>query len=296
MNEDQEKLDALLKRAMQPGGEPLSSAEQQWLEEFSSRYPFFTLPDAMKAPKGDENATLREITSGTPESAARMRGIEGASRFDGFYPPADTPKAPSTNDAIDDFLNTYGHQSPEEDELLERLIFNPVPDYAQQLARQEESELPAAADSGGDSPQERLNRFILSQRGSGETSGSRPAPSVAPEGQAVLPETSPSAATSAETSSGTVAPAGTSGSNRHRTNAQRPAPTTPGAAAAPPEGLLSESLAKIYIKTRRYEQAYEILNGLSLRFPEKSAYFADQLRFLRKLIINQQRLRLENEK
>lgn len=296
MNEDQEKLDALLKRAMQPGGEPLSPAERQWLEEFSGRYPFFTLPDALKAPRGDENATLREITSGTPESAARMRGVVGASRFDGFYPPADTPKAPSTNDAIDDFLNTYGHQSPEEDELLERLIFNPVPDYAQQLARQEESELPAAADSGGDSPQERLNRFILSQRGIGATSGSRPVPSAAPEGESVLPETPPSSSAPAETASGPVAASGASGGNRHRSHAQRPAPAAPGAAAAPPEGLLSESLAKIYIKTRRYEQAYEILNGLSLRFPEKSAYFADQLRFLRKLIINQQRLRLENEK
>ncbi|MDE5979652.1 MAG: hypothetical protein K2G84_06445, partial [Muribaculaceae bacterium] len=55
------------------------------------------------------------------------------------------------------------------------------------------------------------------------------------------------------------------------------------------------SLAKIYIKTRRYEQAYEILNDLSLRFPEKSSYFADQLRFLRKLILNERRRRVEND-
>ena len=50
--------------------------------------------------------------------------------------------------------------------------------------------------------------------------------------------------------------------------------------------MLSESLAKIYIKRRRYEKAYEIIHTLSLNFPEKSIYFADQLRFLKKLILN----------
>ncbi|MDE6469309.1 MAG: hypothetical protein K2L28_10500, partial [Muribaculaceae bacterium] len=56
------------------------------------------------------------------------------------------------------------------------------------------------------------------------------------------------------------------------------------------DSLLSESLAKIFIKRGRYEKAYEIISGLNLKFPKKSAYFADQLRFLHKLIINQRRL------
>ncbi len=55
-----------------------------------------------------------------------------------------------------------------------------------------------------------------------------------------------------------------------------------------PDSLLSESLAKIYIKQRRYDKAYEIIRNLSLNFPEKSIYFADQLRFLQKLILNNQ--------
>ena len=54
-----------------------------------------------------------------------------------------------------------------------------------------------------------------------------------------------------------------------------------------PEAPLSESLAKIFIKRGRYDKAYEIIKQLSLNFPEKSVYFADQLRFLRKLMINQ---------
>ena len=54
------------------------------------------------------------------------------------------------------------------------------------------------------------------------------------------------------------------------------------------DSLLSQSLAKIYIKQHRYDKAYEIISQLSLNYPEKSCYFADQLRFLRKLMITQQ--------
>ena len=50
--------------------------------------------------------------------------------------------------------------------------------------------------------------------------------------------------------------------------------------------LLSESLAKIYIQQRRYAKALEIIRKLNLNNPEKNIYFADQIRFLEKLIIN----------
>lgn len=54
-------------------------------------------------------------------------------------------------------------------------------------------------------------------------------------------------------------------------------------------GNLSESFAKIMIKNGNYEKALEIIIGLNLNNPEKSIYFAHQIRFLRKLIINKQR-------
>lgn len=47
---------------------------------------------------------------------------------------------------------------------------------------------------------------------------------------------------------------------------------------------LSESLAKVMIKNGNYQKALEIITELSLNNPKKSIYFADQIRFLKKLI------------
>lgn len=52
------------------------------------------------------------------------------------------------------------------------------------------------------------------------------------------------------------------------------------------ESYFTETLAKIYIKQRKYARALEIIRSLYLKYPEKNVYFADQIRFLEKLIIN----------
>jgi len=52
------------------------------------------------------------------------------------------------------------------------------------------------------------------------------------------------------------------------------------------DSFFSETLAKIYIKQKNYKKALEIIYKLNLIYPEKSRYFADQIRFLEKLIIN----------
>ena len=53
-------------------------------------------------------------------------------------------------------------------------------------------------------------------------------------------------------------------------------------------GVLTEAMARIYIKQGKYDKAIEIIQRISLKYPKKNRYFADQIRFLEKLIINQQ--------
>ena len=52
------------------------------------------------------------------------------------------------------------------------------------------------------------------------------------------------------------------------------------------ESYFTETLAKIYVKQHRYDKALEIIEKLNLKYPKKNIYFADQIRFLQKLIIN----------
>lgn len=50
--------------------------------------------------------------------------------------------------------------------------------------------------------------------------------------------------------------------------------------------VMTETLARIYIKQGKYDSAIEIIRRLSLKYPKKNRYFADQIRFLEKLIVN----------
>ncbi len=52
------------------------------------------------------------------------------------------------------------------------------------------------------------------------------------------------------------------------------------------EEYFTETLARIYIKQGRYQKALEIIQRLSNNYPKKNIYFADQIRFLEKLVIN----------
>lgn len=57
--------------------------------------------------------------------------------------------------------------------------------------------------------------------------------------------------------------------------------------AGVPEGYFTETLASIYIKQGKYSQALAIIRRLNLEFPKKNIYFADQIRFLEKLVQNE---------
>jgi len=54
----------------------------------------------------------------------------------------------------------------------------------------------------------------------------------------------------------------------------------------PTDKEISESNAKKLIREHKYTEAIEILTALNLNNPKKSVYFADQIRFLEKVIAN----------
>lgn len=188
-----------------------------------------------------------------------------------FYPQAEKPAPVTTSSAIETFLETYGHSSAEEDALLERLIFNPTPEYAGILeATEAENPTPHPDDLTG----RRIDSFIAAHQ-----PGAVQQP--APEAESALP---PEAETATEAIAG--AQPGHKEAASHPKPAGKPAkPAREAAPAAQHGASLSESLAKIYIKQGKYQRAFEIISDLNLKNPEKSVYFADQLRFLQKLIL-----------
>lgn len=237
---------------------------RRWLE----RYPYFTLPAilALKggaAPGPETDALAARVAISLPDMDALAQTLgQQAPVFDNFYPDEQKP-TPGTIDTIDTFLATFGKADDRETDALSKLIFSPVPDYAAVLAAEERDSVPTDSELNDPtlSEQDRLiNSFIAdSKRGEG------PAISPAPDApQAEEPESD------------------------KLTNEAPKVQTKPAAAPKVPENAsLTESLVRVLIKNHNYSKAIEIISDLSLKNPEKSIYFADQIRFLRKLIINE---------
>lgn len=244
------------------------------VEKLMKEYPFFTLPavtllqrEGQAIPADTRRRLMEQVALNTPEPSGLAMLTDGdAPTWANFYP-AEKKKPVSTEDVIDTFLATYGHSSPKEDALLERLIFNPPADYSAILADGDSDALPAAP--AADNSQDALiNSFILknSTRDTIKNSAQDTPADASPDTTASSVET---------VSSATPAPSGIPTPSDH------PTPVTESNA----DTSLSESLAKIYIRRRRYDKAFEIIHNLSLKNPKKSVYFADQLRFLRKLML-----------
>ncbi|MCM1137673.1 MAG: hypothetical protein NC221_02620 [Duncaniella sp.] len=263
MNEDLQKFLDLLR-------DPSAPADAELIRRLVDTYPFFTLPAVtLLRRKGKDldpglRAAMMERIALNATDAESLLLLTDRDRDSWlhFYPD-ETPKEVTTDDAISTFLETYGHSTPEEDQLLERLIFNPTPDYSTILSREEEESLPPAVEPGDDSQDALINAFILkSKSGTEHLMPQLPEP----EGDEALPVVEVK--------------------RQEVPTAMSPEDHPKEAVPHGDDSSLRESLAKIYIKQHRYDKAFEIIHSLSLNNPKKSIYFADQLRFLRKLILN----------
>ena len=46
---------------------------------------------------------------------------------------------------------------------------------------------------------------------------------------------------------------------------------------------MTETLARVYLEQKKYKKAIQAFKILSLKYPEKSGFFADQIRAVKKL-------------
>ena len=226
---------------------------RQWLESAQHNAPFSILPALIylkrNGVKGNEDVLARLSISHPDRQALAVMLGEDARMAADFYPPEELPEALDTVTTIDRFLDNYGKTSPGEIEALNRAIFNPQPDYADVLAAQEQEES-GTEPTQKDAQDEIISKFIAEQMQLGEQAAHTPI--TAPIGEQEK----------AEIAQETI---------------DEPTLTD--------DSMLTESLAKMYIARHKYSQALEIIEQLSLKYPKNSIYFADQIRFLKKLVL-----------
>lgn len=170
---------------------------------------------------------------------------------DDFYPQSSMQHQPDTEETIDTFLSEYSSsESNKEIDVIEQMIFNPVADYASILEEEERHSIPKEGEAAAGSDEDIINRFIIKNRGNETIANTDSRQSITPP---PVPE---------------------------RKYIKKPASSND-------ESTFSESLAKIYLHRKNYAGAHEIINKLNLKFPEKNIYFAVQLRFLEKLLLNE---------
>ena len=232
-----------------------SEVTRQWLQDAEQASPYSVLPLLLflkhNGVKGNEDVLARLSIAFPDRRALALMLGEDSGLLSGFYPPDALPETPDTVTTIDRFLDNYGKTSPGEVEAIDRAIFNPQPDYADVLAAQEMKEGGVQL-NGGDEQDDLINQFIAEQMHLGEQAAQ--VPITAPVGEEEK----------AEIADQTI---------------DNPTQTD--------DSMLSESLAKMYIARHKYSQALEIIKRISLNYPEKSIYFADQIRFLTKLVLNE---------
>ena len=222
-----------------------------WVDQARKRYPYFALPLLLQLKHGGDDEAWQQLAIMSPDrqDLAIVMG-KAPAVFAHFYP-TEQPSQLGDDEAIDRFLSTFdGGTSQKEVDALSNAIFNPTPDYADILAAQQGNDTPGATTQ----EDELIDSFIAHSREQEQkTIATNPQPQHHIEKQEVEQVAHDTVRDSTQNDS----------------------------------SMLSESLAKMYIARKKYSKALEIIESINLNFPEKSIYFADQIRFLRKIVLNQ---------
>ena len=279
------------------GNEPLSAATLQQIHE---RWPWYVYADLQALEQGivsgKEAQELRtRIALAIGDREALMRVLDPDADFADFYPDMQPVKL-TTNDTIDAFLNRFGTPGDHETDLLTRMIFDsgaraPLSDDAAEEAAS------AVAEPAPDATATRIDAFLATSRQPARVPEAlrhleeeAEAPAETPAAAALNTLSSPAASSAQAAAQPSAAkpsapPLNTLSTLNSLNSLSAPsAPSAPSAQTRPKASSLSVSLAAMMIKNGNYPKALEIINELNLANPEKSIIFADQIRFLRKLI------------
>ena len=228
---------------------PISKSDA---DQMAADYPYFGIPQLLylKYTPGalpDEKRIQHALLTASPdEHLETILGIEGES-FADLYPQA--PRTDTTMQAIELFLGSYqkGAKSTTEEESLDRLIRGNILAQSDYMGSLQKDEPKKTVGLAQSEPKAERAPWAKQNRENPATPATIRKPQPLP-----------------------------------RENAEQ----NPAFETSNDDTFFTESLAKIYIKQRRYEKALQIIKKLSLKYPEKNIYFADQIRFLEKLIIN----------
>lgn len=221
------------------------------------KHLYFVNPaiDALPEATDDERpALMRRIAACVGDESA-LRAILGIDpeEFAHFYPDMLPPEL-STDDTISSFISRFSSQQAAETPEVEEIIAAPAIDYASMLEVEDPTDPDTQQAETADETDSLISKFLKAvppKRPIPRKHKPEPRPGTAPE-SIVTP-----------TAEDTPTP-----------HAQ--------------DDSLSEALFKLMVKNKNYTKALEIITELSLNNPKKSIYFAYQMRFLRKLIKNQE--------
>ncbi len=226
-----------------------------------NKYPYFVVPaiEELQNASGEERVALvRRVAAavGDPTALRTIIGVD-PEEFLSFYPDMKTPEL-STDDTIDSFIDRFGNPNTPKPTEVEDIITPVAVPY--DLSSLED--LPELTDA---------DLFPADL-----------APGI-PSDPIQTEKTEPTQTEAHE-------PMQTKEPEPMQTEEPDPdSNSSPSHASAGREPSLSESLARIMIKNGNYQKALEIITEISLNNPKKSVYFADQIRFLKKLIALQSR-------
>lgn len=265
------------------------SIDAQLLQAMHSTWPWFVWPDLTMLEQGvadaaDAQRLRARIALATGDTEALSRVLDPDSDFSDFYPDMQ-PVRLSTNATIDAFLNRFGtEQTERETDMLTRLIFDPGKAEALTDESQTDEQLAPAAvkeEEQKDATASRIDAYLAVSRQKPRTPEALL--HLEDEKRGERRESDESEDKRREVDIEAREKSAFEGENVDN-EAEKKAKDSP---TSPPQAgsSLSLSLARMMIRNRNYAKALEILNELNLANNEKSIIFADQIRFLRKLII-----------